>query len=103
MIGQFTLKNKIETRLFRCVIDVFYPMPRISRRNIGDGLMMLRIVNDVVFEVAGFIGIPDSDFTNSKPEAIPNVSRRLRGCARTMCHQDTDKLRLYGAISKPNS
>src|SRR5205823_11730044 len=103
MVRQFTLKNKIETRLFRSVIDVFCAMPRISGRNIGDGLMMLRIVNYVVFEVTGVIGIADTHLANSKSEAISNVGRRMRGCARTMCHHDADKLRRHGAISKPNS
>ena len=65
--------------------------------------MVLRIVNYVVFEVTGVIGIADTDFTNSKSETISNVGRRMRGCARTMCHHDADKLRWYGAISKPNS
>src|SRR5262249_9143721 len=97
-----TLKNKIETRLFRFVIDVFCPMPRISRRNINDGLMMLRVVNHVVFEVAGEIGFADTDFTNRKSEAIPNVGRGLHGCARSMCHQHADKLRRDGAITKLN-
>ena len=86
MVGQFTLKNKIETRLFRFVIDVFGAMPRIGRRNIDDRLMMLRIVHYVVGEVTGVVSIADTDFANSKSEAISNVGRSLRGCARTMRH-----------------